>query len=166
MTKINLKINNIPVQAEPGSTILEAAREAGIQIPTLCYLKDVNKTGACRVCTVEIKGAKSLGASCVYPVSEGMEVFTNSQRALEARKHTVELILSNHCDDCLSCIRNQNCELQKLAQQLGIRKVRYEGEKTSPTFDEVAPGRFRDWEFSALSTVVSIRRSRRSLTAA
>ncbi|WP_448911148.1 2Fe-2S iron-sulfur cluster-binding protein, partial [Holdemania massiliensis] len=116
MTKINLKINNIPVQAEPGSTILEAAREAGIQIPTLCYLKDVNKTGACRVCTVEIKGAKSLGASCVYPVSEGMEVFTNSQRALEARKHTVELILSNHCDDCLSCIRNQNCELQKLAQ--------------------------------------------------
>ena len=116
MTKINLKINNIPVQAEPGSTILEAARAAGIQIPTLCYLKDVNKTGACRVCTVEIKGAKSLGAACVYPVSEGMEVFTNSQRALEARKHTVELILSNHCGDCLSCIRNQNCELQKLAQ--------------------------------------------------
>lgn len=71
MTKINFKINNIPVQAEPGSTILEAARAAGIQIPTLCYLKDVNKTGACRVCTVEIKGAKSLGAACVYPVSEG-----------------------------------------------------------------------------------------------
>lgn len=81
MTKINLKINNIPVQAEPGSTILEAAREAGIQIPTLCYLKDVNKTGACRVCTVEIKGAKSLGASCVYPVSEGdgsLHEFTKS----------------------------------------------------------------------------------------
>ena len=144
MTKINLKINNIPVQAEPGSPIREAGRAAGIQIPTLCYLKDVNKTGACRVCTVEIKGAKSLGAACAYPVSEGMEVFTNSQRALEARKHTVELILSNHCGDCLSCIRNQNCELQKLAQQLGIRKVRYEGEKTPPTFDEVAPGIVRD----------------------
>lgn len=144
MTKVHLKINNIPVEAEPGSTILEAARGAGIQIPTLCYLKDVNQSGACRVCTVEIKGARSLGAACMYPVSEGMEVFTNSTRALEARRHTVELILSNHCDDCLSCIRNQNCELQKLAQQLGIREVRYHGEKTRPTFDDAAPGIVRD----------------------
>ena len=144
MTKINLKINNIPVQAEPGSTILEAAREAGIQIPTLCYLKDVNKTGACRVCTVEIKGAKSLGASCVYPVSEGMEVFTNSQRALEARKHTVELILSNHCDDCLSCIRNQNCELQKLAQQRRALIAGRAPAHLGQALDEVAPGIVRD----------------------
>ena len=82
MAKVNLKINNIPVQAEAGTTILEAARAAGIKIPTLCYLKDINAIGACRVCVCEVKGARSLVAACVYPVSEGMEVFTNTKKVM------------------------------------------------------------------------------------
>ena len=134
----------MPVVVEKGATILDAAKKAGIKIPTLCFLKDCNETGACRVCTVEVKGARSLAAACVYPVSEGMEVFTHSNRAVEARKNTVELILSNHSKNCLSCVRNQTCELQQLSQDLGIRDVRYSGEVTPPTFDDVAPGIVRD----------------------
>ena len=141
---ITLKINNIPVEVEGNSTILQAAQKAGIHIPTLCYLKDVTETGACRVCSVEIKGARALGAACNYPVVEGMEVFTHSKRALEARKNTVELILSNHSKDCLSCIRNQNCELQNLTETLGIRDVNYAGEMTEKTFDNMAEGIVRD----------------------
>ncbi len=94
--KVNLKINNIPVSVPEGTNILEAAREAGIKIPTLCYLKDVNEIGACRMCIVEVKGAKNLVASCVYPVSEGMEVFTDTEKVRNSRKITLELILSNH----------------------------------------------------------------------
>ncbi|PKM65143.1 MAG: ferredoxin [Firmicutes bacterium HGW-Firmicutes-19] len=141
---INLKINNIPVTVEPGATVLTAASKAGINIPTLCYLKDCTETGACRVCTVEVKGSRTLGAACVYPVTEGMEVFTHSARAIEARKNTVSLILSNHSKDCLSCIRNQNCELQSLSDSLGIRDVKYQGERTAITYDDVAYGIVRD----------------------
>jgi len=141
---ITLKINNIPVEVEENSTILQAAQKIGVHIPTLCYLKDVTETGACRVCSVEIKGARALGAACNYPVAEGMEVFTHSKRALEARKNTVELILSNHSKDCLSCIRNQNCELQNLTETLGIREDQYKGEMTARTFDTVAEGIVRD----------------------
>ena len=101
MAKVNLKINNIPVSVEAGSTILEAAKAAGIRIPTLCYLKDINAIGACRVCVCEVKGARSLVAACVYPVSEGMEVFTNTPKVMESRKTTVELILSDHNQDCV-----------------------------------------------------------------
>lgn len=144
MEKVTLKINGMPVVVEKGATILDAAKKAGIKIPTLCFLKNCNETGACRVCTVEVKGARSLAAACVYPVSEGMEVFTHSNRAVEARKNTVELILSNHSKNCLSCVRNQTCELQQLSQDLGIRDVRYSGEVTPPTFDDVAPGIVRD----------------------
>jgi NADP-reducing hydrogenase subunit HndD len=141
---INLKINNIPVTVDPGATVLTAASKAGINIPTLCYLKDCTETGACRVCTVEVKGSRTLGAACVYPVTEGMEVFTHSARAIEARKNTVSLILSNHSKDCLSCIRNKNCELQSLAENLGIRDVKYQGERTAITYDDVAYGIVRD----------------------
>ncbi len=144
MTKINLKINNMPVKVEAGSTILQAAKEAGIKIPTLCFLKECNETGACRVCTVEVKGGRALAAACVYPVNEGMEVFTHSNRAIEARKNTVELILSNHSKNCNSCVRSQNCELQTLAQDLNVRDLRYTGELTTPTLDECAPGIVRD----------------------
>ena len=144
MKKISLKINGIPVSVDEGSTILDAAKVAGIKIPTLCFLKDCNEVGACRVCTVEVKGAKALAAACVYPVSEGMEVLTHSTRAIQARKNTVELILSNHSKNCLSCVRNQNCELQRLAQELGIREVRYSGSVTPRTIDEAAPGIVRD----------------------
>ena len=103
MAKVNIKINNIPVVVEEGVSILEAARMAGINIPTLCYLKGLTKSGACRVCLVEVKNARSLVASCVYPVSEGLEVFTHSEKALNGRRNSVELIMSNHNKDCLSC---------------------------------------------------------------
>ena len=136
--------SNIPATVDPGATILTAAAKAGINIPTLCYLKDCTETGACRVCTVEVKGSRTLGAACVYPVTEGMEVYTHSARAIEARKNTVSLILSNHSKDCLSCIRNQNCELQTLSDSLGIRDVKYQGEKTAITYDDVAFGIVRD----------------------
>ena len=100
---INLKNNNIPVSVEPGTTILEAARQLGINIPTLCYLKDINEIGACRICTVEVKNAKGLLPACVYPVNEGMEVFTNTKKVLDARKKNLELLLSVHHKECLSC---------------------------------------------------------------
>ena len=144
MEKIKFKINNREVEAIPGQTVLEAAKANGIHIPTLCYLKDLTGTGACRVCQVEIEGAKTLCAACVYPVSEGLVVKTHSRRALNARKNVVELIVSNHSKDCLSCIRNTNCELQRLCQELGVREDAFAGEKTTPTFDEVSPGIVRD----------------------
>lgn len=120
MDIVNLTINGIPVCVPKGSTILEAARCAGISIPTLCYLKEINEIGACRICVVEVKGARSLVASCVYPVSDGMEVFTHSAKVQEARKTTLELILSTHNRDCLACDRNGSCELQKLCSDFGI----------------------------------------------
>lgn len=141
---IKLKINNIPVEVEDGSTILDAAKKAGIRIPTLCYLKDVNKSGACRMCVVEVKGARNLAASCAFPAADGMEIFTNTKRVLDARKMNLQLILSNHSKDCLACIRNQNCELQDLCEELGVREVRFDGEKTTPTYDNVANGIVRD----------------------
>lgn len=125
---INLKINDIPVQVAEGTTILEAARSIGINIPTLCYLKDINAIGACRVCVVEVKKARTLVASCVFPVSEGMEVYTNTERVLNARKTTVELLLSDHNKSCLSCVRNTNCELQTLSRDLDCDTKAYLGD--------------------------------------
>ena len=144
MGKIKLTINNRQVEAYEGKTILEVARENGIHIPTLCYLKDYTGTGACRVCQVEVEGVRNLCAACVYPVREGMVVKTNSMRALDARRRVVELIVSNHSKDCLSCIRNTNCELQRLCQELGVREDAFQGVKTTPTFDEVSPGVVRN----------------------
>ena len=141
---VNLKINNKEISVPAGTTILEAARSAGIRIPTLCYLKDINAIGACRVCVVEVKGARNLVASCVYPVSEGMEVFTNTQRVLNSRKTTVELLLSDHKKDCLSCVRSTNCELQSLAHELGCDEHKYEGEVNTFPIDETTPYLVRD----------------------
>lgn len=112
---VNLKINNIPVCVQDGVTILEAARSLGIKIPTLCHMKNISELGACRVCVVEVKGMRSLVAACEFPVSEGMEIFTNTPRVLKSRKTTIELILSAHKKECLSCERNLNCELQSLS---------------------------------------------------
>ena len=133
---VNIKINNLPIQVEEGTTILDAAKQAGIKIPTLCYLRDINAIGACRVCVVEVKGARSLVASCVYPVFEGMEVFTNTQRVLESRKKTLELLLSDHKQNCLSCDRNQKCELQALALEYNCDSFKYEGEKSHAEYDD------------------------------
>lgn len=137
MNMVNLKINNVPCQAPEGSTILEAAHEVGITIPTLCYLKEIKRVnGACRVCVVEVKGAKNLLPACVYPVSEGMEVFTNTKRVQNARKMNLELILSIHNQDCMSCVRNGDCELLRLCKQYGVDK--------SNAFEGVLPERQDD----------------------
>ncbi len=143
--KVNIKINNIPLCVDKGTTILQAARQADIDIPTLCYLKDVNEIGACRVCVVEVKGARALVASCVHPVAEGMEIFTNTPKVLEARKINLELLLSNHDQNCLACVRNNNCELQKLCQEFGITNSRYfNGEKLKFEVDNSAKHMQRD----------------------
>ncbi|MBQ3038037.1 MAG: iron hydrogenase small subunit [Clostridia bacterium] len=141
---VNLKINGQDVCVPEGYTILDAAREVGINIPTLCYLKDINKIGACRMCLVEVKGARGLQAACVYPVSEGLEVFTNSEKARNARRLTLELILSNHEKKCLTCIRNHNCELQSLAEDLGVDNIRFEGENIPYEIDNLSTSLVRD----------------------
>ncbi|MGL5978589.1 MAG: NADH-dependent [FeFe] hydrogenase, group A6 [Erysipelotrichaceae bacterium] len=144
MEFIQVKINNVPVSVPKGSTVLEAAKYANINIPTLCYLKDCTQSGACRVCVVEVKNARSLVASCVYPTSEGMEILVNSKRAVDARRNTVELLLSNHSKDCLTCVRNQTCELQSLADTVGADAMRFTGAKTKPSFDDLSDGIVRD----------------------
>lgn len=141
---VNLKINGQDVCVPEGYTILDAAREVGINIPTLCYLKDINQIGACRMCLVEVKGAKALQAACVYPVSEGLEVFTNSEKARNARRLTLELILSNHERKCLTCIRSKNCELQSLAEELGVDDIRFEGENPKFDIDDESTSIIRD----------------------
>ena len=141
---VNLKINGQAVSVPEGTTILDAAKVAGIKIPTLCYLRDINAIGACRVCVVEVKGARSLVAACVYPVNEGMEVITNSAKVIEARKTTVELILSDHDKNCLSCVRNQNCELQRLSEELGCDAKRFGGAVNEFDLDVSTPYIVRD----------------------
>ena len=141
---VNIKINGIECSVPEGSTILEAARLAGIRIPTLCYLKDINAIGACRICVVEVKGARSLVAACVYPVNEGMEIFTNTPKVINSRRTTLELILSNHRKECLSCVRSGNCELQELCNEYGVTEDRYEGENPAVEIDDSAVHMVRD----------------------
>ena len=145
MENVNLKINGLNVSAPAGSTILEAAHGAGIKIPTLCFLKDINEIGACRMCVVEVEGARNLVAACVHPVSEGMEVLTNTPQLIESRKRTLELILSNHDKKCLSCVRSGNCELQALCQELGVADENYfAGESPEYELDDSSPHMVRD----------------------
>lgn len=125
--QVTLKINNVPVTVDAGTRILDAAKAAGFNIPTLCYMKDLCNDGSCRICVVEVKGARSLVASCSATVTEGMEVFTNTPKVRLSRKTTLELILSNHEKKCLSCVRSGNCELQKLSQEYGCDEVKYAG---------------------------------------
>ncbi len=141
---VNLKINGIPVCVPEGSTILEAARAAGIRIPTMCYLKDVQCVGACRLCLVEATGARGLVAACVYPVAEGMEVKTNSRKARNSRKTTLELLLSTHRKKCLSCVRSGDCELQKLAHEYGCDEDRFATDTTPQPIDDLSLSIVRD----------------------
>ncbi len=144
---VNIKINGFDYQVPAGSTILEAAHSVGIEIPTLCYLKEINAIGACRICVVEVKGARSLVAACVFPVNEGMEIFTNTPKVIEARKTTLELILSTHKKECLSCVRSGNCELQKLCKDYGIEDENaFAGEFISYPIDASASHMYRDNE--------------------
>ncbi len=144
MDMVNLKINGQSISAPKGSTILEAARLAGIDIPTLCFLKDISETGSCRMCVVEIVGARALQAACVYPVAEGIEVLTHSPAVKKARKNTLELILSNHDRKCLTCARNQKCELQALADELGVTEIAYDGERNEYEIDDSSVSFIRD----------------------
>lgn len=144
MNMVNLTIDGVSVSVPSTYTVLEAAKEAGIKIPTLCFLKNVNQIGACRVCLVEIEKARALAAACVMPVSEGMVVHTNSPKVRATRKNTLEMILSDHNVDCLSCIRNQNCELQRLSQEYGIRKVTFKGVKSPSKIDDKSFSIVRD----------------------
>ena len=141
---VNIKINGQSLKVPKGYTVLQAARSANIDIPTLCYLKDINEIGACRMCVVEVKGARSLQAACVYPVSEGLEVYTNTPAVRESRRVTLELILSNHDRKCLTCIRNRNCELQKLAEDLNVQDIRFDGETHKLPLDDFSPSVVRD----------------------
>ena len=142
---VSLRINDIPVTVPEGSTVLEAARSAGFNIPSLCFLKDINEIGACRICVVEVKGARSLVVSCVYPINEGMEVWTNTPKVLESRRKTLQLLLSNHDRKCLSCVRSGNCELQQLCKELGVTdEGYYDGERTPSIIDDSAVHMIRD----------------------
>ena len=144
MEMVNITINGRSVQVDKKMSLLEAIRSQGIKVPTLCYHPDLRPDGSCRLCVVEVKGVRSLVASCVYPVSEGMEVWTNTKRVLDARKTVVELLLANHPQDCLTCARNMNCELQRVANELGVREIRVEGEKSEALPDLANPSLMRD----------------------
>ena len=145
MADINLKINGMECTAPAGSTILQAAKLNNIDIPTLCYMKEINEIGACRICVVEVKGARSLVAACVYPINEGMEVWTNSPKVLESRKKTLELILSDHNKSCLSCVRSGQCELQTLCKQYGVdNEHAYDGIVNESEIDASAAHMIRD----------------------
>ena len=137
MSMVSLTIDGKKVTVPAGTTILEAAKAANIRIPTLCYLPEVQAIGACRVCLVEIEGNRNLQASCVFPVADGLSgPYQLSKKVHQARKFTVELLLSAHPQDCLICVKNRKCELQKLAEELGIREVRFQGEKPKSRIDE------------------------------
>ena len=143
MDMLNVTIDGVKVSVPAGTTVLEAARQANIKIPTLCYLKDINQIGACRMCVVDV-GARALAAACVMPVSEGMVVKTNTPAVRAARKSVLELILSNHKRECLSCLRSQNCELQKLAKELGADEHRFEGSNIEYPLDNFSTSIVRD----------------------
>ena len=144
MDMIKVKINNVEYSVPAGITVLEAAKYAGIEIPTLCYLKDINEIGACRLCLVEVKGARGLVTSCVYPVNDGMEIFTNTERVRQARKMNIQLVLSSHRKDCLSCIRSTTCELQRLANEFGVDEHYFNSDERKADIDESSPSIIRD----------------------
>ncbi len=144
MNMVNVKINGVEYSVPAGITVLEACRYANIDIPTLCYLKDINEIGACRLCLVEVKGARGLVTACVYPINDGMEIETNTPKIRAARKTNIELVLSAHEKKCLSCIRSTNCELQKLCNMYGVRSSNFAGEKTQTTADSSSPSIIRD----------------------
>lgn len=141
---VNLKINGIAVSVPEGSTILQAAKLANVRIPTLCYLKEIQCIGSCRMCLVEATGARGLVAACVYPVSEGMEVRTNTPKVRKSRKTTLELILSTHKKKCLSCVRSMNCELQKLALEYNAEEDKFGTDHDIKPIDDLSPSVVRD----------------------
>ncbi|MCC8081354.1 MAG: (2Fe-2S)-binding protein, partial [Lachnospiraceae bacterium] len=145
MEYVNIKINGVEISAPAGSTILEAARLANIEIPTLCYLKEINEIGACRMCVVEVKGARSLVTACVYPINEGMEAWTNTPKIISSRRKTLRLLLSAYDRKCLSCVRSGRCELQKLCHDYNVDdEGLYDGERNHFELDTSAAHMVRD----------------------
>ena len=142
---VNLTIDNQKVTVPKRTTILEAAKTAGIDIPTLCFLKDINEVGDCRMCIVEVEGRKGFATSCIQTVEEGMVVHTNTQNVLEARHVILDLIISNHAKDCLTCTRSGNCELQALATKFNVLNIEFEGERTEHKIDDLSPSIVRDF---------------------
>jgi iron-only hydrogenase group A len=142
--QIEVEVNNNTIFAKKGQTILNALKENGINIPTLCRLEDFTPTGACRLCVVEVESMEQLVPACSYPLEEDMKIYTHSQRVIEARKMIVELLLSNHPDDCLYCEKNGHCELQRLAAELNIRERRISGRKNKAKLDLSSPGIVHD----------------------
>lgn len=141
---VTIEINGRTVKAQPGEYILNVLKREGIRVPTLCHLPDLFPSGACRLCVVEVEGVPGLVPSCAFPVSEGLKIQTHSPRAIRARKTIVELLCANHPDDCLYCVRNGNCELQNLAEELGVRERRYSGAKNTYKIDTSSPSIVRD----------------------
>ena len=141
---INLTIDGVKVSVEEGSTILDAAKVAGIKIPTLCYLKDLNPIGACRMCLVEATGARGLVAACVYPVTEGMVVITNSDKVIKARKTNLELLLSNHRKNCSDCLKANDCKLKQYAELYLASETNYAGKKSLNPLDNSSDCIIRD----------------------
>lgn len=143
--KINLTIDNQKITVDEGTTILQAAKTAGIDIPTLCFLKDINEVGDCRMCIVEVEGRKGFATSCIEKVQEGMIVHTHTPNVLEARRVILDLIISNHDKECLTCTRSGNCELQALAVKFNVLQVEFPGEKSKHKIDDASPSIVRDF---------------------
>ena len=135
-----LNVDNIKVEVPDGTTVLDACRQAGARVPTLCYLEGVQTIGACRVCLVEVEGARTLVASCSQPATEGMQVKTSTPRVRKARKAVLELLLSEHDGDCQTCNRSHDCELRNMALEMGIDEITYAGEKTRKIARHLHPG--------------------------
>ncbi len=142
---VNLTIDNQKITVPKGTTILNAAKKAGIDIPTLCFLKDINEVGDCRMCIVEVEGRRGFATSCIQTVEEGMVVHTHTPNVLEARHVILDLIISNHAKDCLTCTRSGNCELQALATKFNVLNIEFEGERTEHTIDDLSPSIVRDF---------------------
>ncbi len=142
---INLTIDDQKISVPKGTTILQAAKQAGIDIPTLCFLKEINEVGDCRMCIVEVEGRKGFATSCIQTVEEGMVVHTHTPNVLEARHVILDLIISNHSKDCLTCTRSGNCELQSLATKFNVLQVEFEGERTEHKIDDLSPSIVRDF---------------------
>ena len=141
---VTLTVNDRTIEAREGEVLIEALDRAGVHVPRLCYMKDLFPSGACRLCVVEIEGRRGLTPSCACPVEEGMTVKTHTPRAVRARKTIVELLLADHPDDCLYCVRNNNCELQGLAEELGVRERRFQGNRSHHPLDVSSPSIERD----------------------
>lgn len=146
MTMVTLTINGKTIKAEEGSTILQAAANAGIKIPTLCYHPDLRPEGSCRICVVEVEGNDLLVTACTHPIEEGMNIETHSPKVRNARRMIVDLLLANHPQDCLTCVKNQKCELQQLAYEMGIQEIPFKGERKHHTIDESNPSIIRNPE--------------------